>query len=137
MKARDGSVKLRHAHREFNSVEGRLAVVQNACSSEYAVAAQQSREPDSSLCKRKHRGASVEQDERAIRELIATWLRASAAGDTEQVLRLMADDVVFLTPGHPPMRGKAAFAAGQAALKQFRIDATSEVQEIRVFGARP
>jgi ketosteroid isomerase-like protein len=47
----------------------------------------------------------------------------------------MADDVVFLTPGHPPMRGKAAFAAGQAALKQFRIDATSEVQEIRVLGA--
>ena len=78
--------------------------------------------------------ASVEQDERAIRELIATWLKASAAGDTEQVLRLMADDVVFLTPGHPPMRGKAAFAAGQAALKQFRIDATSEVQEIRVLG---
>jgi uncharacterized protein (TIGR02246 family) len=76
----------------------------------------------------------VEQDERAIRELIATWLKAPAAGDTEQVLSLMADDVVFLTPGHPPMRGKAAFAAGQAALKQFRIDATSDVQEIRVLG---
>src|SRR5258706_1539962 len=40
----NGSVKLRHAHREFNSVEGRLAVVQNACSSEYAVAAPPSRE---------------------------------------------------------------------------------------------
>lgn len=77
-------------------------------------------------------GASVEQDERAIRELVATWLRASAAGDTEQILSLMADDVVFLVPGQPPMRGKDAFEASQAALKQFRIDGTSEVQEIRV-----
>src|ERR1051326_9576934 len=81
------------------------------------------------------RAAAMEQDEQAIRELIATWLKASAAGDTERVLTLMADDVVFLTPGHPPMRGKAAFAAGQAALKQFHIDATSEVQKIRVLGA--
>lgn len=79
--------------------------------------------------------ASGEQDERAIRELIATWLRASSAGDTEQILTLMADDVVFLMPDHPPMRGKAAFAAGQTALKNFRIDATSEIQEIRVLGA--
>ena len=79
--------------------------------------------------------AGVEQDERAIRELIATWLKASTAGDTEQILTLMADDVVFLMPGHPPMRGKAAFAAGQAALKNFRIDATSEIQEVRVLGA--
>ena len=56
-------------------------------------------------------------DEQAIRELVATWLRASRAGDTETVLGLMADDVVFLVPGHPPMRGRAAFAAGQAGLR--------------------
>jgi uncharacterized protein (TIGR02246 family) len=79
--------------------------------------------------------AGVDQDECAIRELIATWLRASSAGDTEQVLTLMADDVVFLMPGYPPVRGKTAFAAGQAALKNFRINATSEIQEIRVLGA--
>jgi len=46
----------------------------------------------------------VHDDEQAIRELVATWLRASGAGDTETVLGLMAEDVVFLVPGHPPLR---------------------------------
>jgi len=74
-------------------------------------------------------------DEQAIRQLVATWLSASKAGDTEQVLRLMADDAVFLVTGHPPMRGKAAFAAAQrAVLEQVDVEATSEIQEIRTFG---
>jgi uncharacterized protein (TIGR02246 family) len=38
------------------------------------------------------------EDERAIRELIATWMRASAAGDLDTVLGLMSDDVVFTRP---------------------------------------
>jgi ribosomal protein S18 acetylase RimI-like enzyme len=45
---------------------------------------------------------------------------------------LMADDVVFLVPGQPPMRGKGAFAASQSAMKQFDMDATGEIQEIKV-----
>jgi uncharacterized protein (TIGR02246 family) len=73
-------------------------------------------------------------DEDAIRQLVTTWLDASRAGDTDKVLSLMTDDVVFLTPGHPPMRGKAAFAASQAALKSFDIEARSEIQEIRILG---
>jgi ketosteroid isomerase-like protein len=32
------------------------------------------------------------------------------------------------------MRGNPAFAAGQAGLKQYRIEACGEIQEIRVFG---
>lgn len=75
-----------------------------------------------------------QNDEQAIRQLVTTWLSASKAGDTGKVLNLMADDVVFLVPGKPPMRGKAAFAASQAGLKQFDLDATSEIQEIKVFG---
>jgi uncharacterized protein (TIGR02246 family) len=74
------------------------------------------------------------QDEQAIRELVATWLSASKAGDTDKVLTLMTDDVVFLTPGQPPMRGKGAFAASQTGMKRFDMDVTSEVQEIRVLG---
>src|SRR2546429_559923 len=62
-------------------------------------------------------GAQMENDEKAIRQLVTTWLDASKAGDTEKVLRLMTDDVVFLIAGQPPMRGKAAFAASQSALK--------------------
>jgi uncharacterized protein (TIGR02246 family) len=76
----------------------------------------------------------VQNDEQAIRELVATWLRASQAGDTQTVLGLMAEDVVFLVPGHPPMRGKAAFAAGQEGLRDLDIEGRSEIQEIEVFG---
>jgi uncharacterized protein (TIGR02246 family) len=76
----------------------------------------------------------MQDDEQAIRNLIATWLSASKAGDTEKVLGLMADDVVFLVCGQPPMRGKAAFAASQAALKDMELEASSEIQEVRVLG---
>jgi uncharacterized protein (TIGR02246 family) len=73
-------------------------------------------------------------DEDAIRQLIATWLDASRAGDTDKVLSLMTDDVVFLTPGHPPMQGKAAFAASLASLKSFDMQARSEIKEIEILG---
>ena len=76
----------------------------------------------------------MQNDEQAIQQLIATWLSASKAGDTDQVLKLMADDVVFLVPGQPPMRGKSAFAASQSVLQQFDLDASSEIQEIKVLG---
>ncbi|HEV7589140.1 MAG TPA: SgcJ/EcaC family oxidoreductase [Longimicrobium sp.] len=75
----------------------------------------------------------MSEDERAIREVIATWLRASAAGDGETVLSLMADDVVFFVPGHAPF-GKAEFAAAQAGLGDARIGATSNVREVQVSG---
>ena len=73
-------------------------------------------------------------DEDAIRQLVTDWLDASRAGDTDKVLSLMTDDVVFLTPGHPPMRGKAAFAASQASVKSFDIQARGEIEEITVLG---
>ena len=74
------------------------------------------------------------EDEQAIRDLITTWLSASKAGDTEAVLGLMSDDVVFLVCGRPPMRGKEEFAASQTALKDVEMDGTSEIQEVKVFG---
>ena len=73
-------------------------------------------------------------DEQAIRELIDTWLRATKAGDSKVVLSLMAEDVVFLQPGQPPMRGRAGFAAAQNAMNDVDIDASSEIQEIRILG---
>jgi uncharacterized protein (TIGR02246 family) len=76
----------------------------------------------------------MQDDEQAIRQLLTTWLDASKAGDTEKVLNLMTEDVVFLVTGQPPMRGKAAFAASQAALKNAKIEATGEIQEIKVLG---
>ena len=76
----------------------------------------------------------MHDDEQEIQELVATWLRASRAGDIQTVLGLMAEDVVFLVPGHPPMRGRAAFAASQAGPCDVDIDGRSEIQEITVLG---
>ncbi len=73
-------------------------------------------------------------DEQAIRDLIAEWIAASKASDSERVQSLMADDAVFLFPGHAPMRGKAEFAAAHAAARDLRVDATSTVEEVRVIG---
>ncbi|HEY3179184.1 MAG TPA: SgcJ/EcaC family oxidoreductase [Casimicrobiaceae bacterium] len=75
----------------------------------------------------------MQDDERAIRELVSTWISASNAGDIAKVLTLMADDVVFLVAGQKPMR-KAEFIAGHNALKDVAMEAKSEIQEIKVFG---
>lgn len=72
-------------------------------------------------------------DEQAIRDLVATWLSATTAGDDATVLGLMAEDVVFLLPGQPPMRGRSAFAAAQKGLADVDVDANSEIQEVKVF----
>ena len=56
----------------------------------------------------------MSDDECAIRELIATWMAASQAGDIEIVLSLMTDDVVFMVPGREPF-GKEAFATPRRA----------------------
>lgn len=74
-------------------------------------------------------------DELAIRNLVALWNSATKAGDVETVLRLMAEDVVFLVAGHPPMRGRSTFEKGlRSMLSSHRIESTSEVQEVEVSG---
>jgi uncharacterized protein (TIGR02246 family) len=74
-------------------------------------------------------------DEQAIRELISRWHSATAAGDVDSVLKLMAEDVVFLVPGKPPMRGRGAFEQGlRQLLRSHRIESSGEIQEIAVSG---
>ena len=76
-------------------------------------------------------------DEREIRELVATWMSATKAGDLPTVLSLMTDDVVFLVSGQPPF-GKQQFAAamkpGAAGAAVAQIDGRNEIQEIRISG---
>ena len=48
--------------------------------------------------------------ERAIHDPMATWMKASQAGDTAAVLSPTTDDVVFHVPGREPF-GKEVFAA--------------------------
>jgi uncharacterized protein (TIGR02246 family) len=79
----------------------------------------------------------MHSDEQEIRQLVATWMAATKAGDIETVLSLMAEDVVFLLAGQPPMIGKSAFAAAAAAQSDQeppQFDGTSEIQEIKVLG---
>jgi uncharacterized protein (TIGR02246 family) len=76
-------------------------------------------------------------DEREIRQLVATWMSATKAGDLATVLSLMTDDVVFLVVGQQPF-GKQQFAAAMkppatgAPLPM--IDGRSEIQEIQISG---
>ena len=72
-------------------------------------------------------------DERAIRDLIAKWMQATEAGDTETVLGLMTDDVVFMVPGREPF-GKEAFAAAAKDMQGARIEGTSDIRELKVLG---
>jgi uncharacterized protein (TIGR02246 family) len=73
-------------------------------------------------------------DERQIRDLIAEWMRASKAGETERVLSLMADDVVFLVAGQKPF-GKAEFAAASRAMHgKVEFDGQSNVEEVKILG---
>jgi len=73
------------------------------------------------------------EDERAIRQLVSTWMAASQAGDTETVLSLMADDVVFMVAGQEPF-GKEKFAAAARGMKNVRMEGTSDIRELTVLG---
>ena len=73
------------------------------------------------------------EDERAIREVVDTWMAASTAGDMATVLSLMADDAVFLTPGKEPF-GKKEFAASGPEQAKYRVDGKSDIREVRVSG---
>ena len=73
-------------------------------------------------------------DEQAIRHMIDRWLAATEAGNTETVLTMVADDVIFLGAGTPTMNGKAEFAQVQTGMKGVKIEATADTQEIRVLG---
>ena len=78
----------------------------------------------------------MQSDEEQIRMLVATWMAASKSGDVETVLGLMAEDVVFLVPGRPPM-DKSEFAAtakAQASPGAPQLEGRSDIQEIKVLG---
>jgi uncharacterized protein (TIGR02246 family) len=74
-------------------------------------------------------------DELAIRRLVAQWHSATAAGDVDTVLGLMAEDVIFLVAGQPPMKGRGTFEKGlRSLLTTHRLESTSDIQEICVSG---
>jgi uncharacterized protein (TIGR02246 family) len=85
--------------------------------------------------KKKRDCMNDEQEKKKIREVIDTWMRATAEGDLDRVLSLMADDVVFLVPGQEPMRGRNAFAAASRSMAgKVRFEGRPEIQEIHIEG---
>jgi uncharacterized protein (TIGR02246 family) len=72
-------------------------------------------------------------DERAIRDLVDNWMKASRAGDTETVLSVMSDDVIFMVPGREPF-GKQTFAANSRNMDGVRLESTTDIRELKVLG---
>ncbi len=75
----------------------------------------------------------MDEDERAIRELVDKWMDASRAGDTAAVLDLMADDVLFSVPGREPF-GKEEFRKTSEAMRDFKVNGSAEIREIEILG---
>lgn len=76
----------------------------------------------------------MKNDEQAIRDLVMTWMQASASGDLSKILELMSEDVLFLTAGREPF-GRKEFEAGFRSMQgQVRLSGTSDVQEVHVNG---
>lgn len=72
-------------------------------------------------------------DERAIRNLVTSWMAASRAGDTQKLLSLVTEDVVFMTPGREPF-GKEEFEAAVKSMRSTRIESTCDIREVAVCG---
>jgi uncharacterized protein (TIGR02246 family) len=77
----------------------------------------------------------MSHDEQAIRKVFETWQRAAMEGDIDQLLPLMSEDAVFLTPGSPPMKGREAFASAfKANIPKVGLESKGELEEIEVVG---
>jgi uncharacterized protein (TIGR02246 family) len=73
-------------------------------------------------------------DEEAIRELLAAWQRATVVNDRDALFKLMTDDVLFLTPGNAPLRGREAFAALLPPRPPHQIEFDQDVIELQIRG---
>jgi len=76
-------------------------------------------------------GETVEDDERAIRDLIDQWMVATKAGDLDAVLSLMTDDVVFLRASQPSMDRKAFEESFRGFAGKVKFEAKQEIKDIR------
>jgi uncharacterized protein (TIGR02246 family) len=75
----------------------------------------------------------MSNDERVLRQWVQDWMSASKARNTEKVLGMMSDDVVFMVPGKAPF-GKKEFAESSHAMKDIQIDGKVTTIEVEVLG---
>jgi uncharacterized protein (TIGR02246 family) len=77
----------------------------------------------------------MKADEDAIRRLSDDWASAVKAKDLDRILDMVTDDVVFLPPGAPEVRGKPAVAELYSGLfARFNVEQTPTLDEVRVAG---
>lgn len=73
------------------------------------------------------------EDERLVRQVIADWIAATAAGDLDRVLSLMTDDVEFVTPARTPF-GKKEYAENGRAMKGVAFSGAPDIREVVMAG---
>ena len=76
----------------------------------------------------------MSHDGQQIRQAIDTWLQASREGDLATVMNLMTEDVVFLTPGNPPMSRDEFESRSKAMKGKVSIEGKPEIKEITLLG---
>jgi uncharacterized protein (TIGR02246 family) len=74
----------------------------------------------------------MSEDERAIRELVETWMEATRGGDHAAVLALMSEDVIYMVPGRAPF-GREAFEV-PAGVTPPNVEGRAEILEVAVLG---
>ena len=76
----------------------------------------------------------MESAERDIRELHAAWIEAVNGGNLAGLLRMMADDAVFLSPGQAPFGREVFSNSFTTAHQHSRIRCRSGLEEVVVAG---
>ncbi len=76
----------------------------------------------------------MSDNEQAIRALISTWCQATEAGDMDALAPLMAEDMVFLTPGREPFGKQEFLGSSDPSAEAPKISVDAEVREIQVSG---
>eukprot|EP00026_Physarum_polycephalum_P021531 Phypoly_transcript_24834.p1 GENE.Phypoly_transcript_24834~~Phypoly_transcript_24834.p1 ORF type:complete len:141 (+),score=27.04 Phypoly_transcript_24834:38-424(+) len=74
------------------------------------------------------------EDENKIHQLLADWCKATESGDLETIKTLMTPDIIFLTPGQPPMTFHDFLTRSSDNSKLFKIGCRVEVKELQVTG---
>jgi uncharacterized protein (TIGR02246 family) len=76
-----------------------------------------------------------DDDIHAIRQLTESWIDAVKTKDIDRLLTLVTDDVVFLPPTGPPIKGKEAVRdLYQLLFAQLDVMQSAKNEEIQVIG---
>ena len=67
-----------------------------------------------------------------IRDIVATWARASEIGDIEAIKSLMDEDILFLTHGNEPFGRDVFIQHFNNNVKQMNLNVRADVREVEV-----